>query len=259
MMFGEKDGVLCAPWSAPYMSLDIQPRSLGIETIVGDFAEQLFVFLQNKEFRFVSPPSIYGGTENLLFRHLRDMYCENTENLSYCLRLKEGNDLKRWSENARRNLRKSSGFGLELCRTENVSECYSLIERHHRELGYRMTMSLEQLEQTARILPVDFWMIRRGQINVAATYCYRTRPDVVQLINTGDTHEGRDMRASTFMLYSLTEYYRRVIVESEGLADAIFDYGPANDGNGNPSPGLVRFKTGHGFMPSAKTIILNYR
>lgn len=253
IVFGQKEGVLCAPWSAPYMALSSSKKidradlrefgscvrnEVGVET----------------SFRLITPPACYGADEDAFAQGFRRENDREVKDTSLVLQLSDAIGENDWSKNARRNLKRASGYGLRLVKTEEIADCYKIIEEHHRRLGYRMAMTLNQIEDTAKILPVDFWVVRQDEKAVAAAYFYRVRPEVVQLINIGYSPEGKELRAATFLMRHIIDYYRDNIIETVGSANALLDYGPTSV-DGVQNEGLLRFKRGLGFEVSWKTTL----
>ena len=113
-----------------------------------------------------------------------------------------------------------------------------------------MAMSEEMVNNTAQIVPIDFWIIRQKEIELAAAYCYKVRNDVIQLINSGDTEKGRKLGSLTFLASSLINFYQNHFFEN-GFSKAILDYGPTSVG-GIQNEGLASFKTSFGCVMTPK-------
>ena len=255
IVFGENDGVLCAPWSAPYLSLQsVNDCSVGE---IREFGYNLRESLGNRKTRLIFPPKIYNGPEkNLLEGVLRhdDIVLADT---SFYIPLAESEGEKGWNKSARRNLKRGQEAGLKAERSDDFRECYNLIANHHASLGYNMAMTAEAVYDTSRIIPIDFWIVRLEGHAVAAMYCYRVRRDIVQVISSGDTPRGREVGAAMFMERSIIDHYRSELVEKKGIKDAILDHGPTSV-NAIQNEGLAAFKKSFGCLMTPKYTIKNY-
>lgn len=248
-----------SPWSAPFMSLDTRIATPGNEdrTVFEEFGAEVRSLpdFKDKSFRMVTPPLVYGRAEHSFIQGFRNDSDNVTDSASFCRNLAKPLDLSQWARDTRRNYRHSLRQPLQLRVTQRGMECYDLIAAHHAAHGYPMAMSRDEVLATACAVPVDFFVVTRSDEMLAAAYCYRIRRDAVQIINTGDTQHGRRLYATTFMLHEIIAYYRKQLIEQEGLANAWLDYGPANNADGSFSQSLARFKTAHGFLPSSKLIL----
>lgn len=252
--FGLRDGIYSAPWSAPYLSLNISDNC-DDENII-KFGRRLGEFLKDKSCRLVFPPEIYNGCENLFLSGIRDTNYNQITDTSFYIPLARSAGEKSWNKSARRNLKKGVNEGLVASRTSDMSECYGLIARHHKSLGYNMAMTMEEVRETAKIVPVDFWVVSKDGETVAAMYCYRVRHDIVQVIASGDTPEGRKCGAAVFLERSMIDYYRSLLVDKEGIADAILDHGPTSV-RGVQNEGLAAFKSSFGCILTPKLTLYN--
>lgn len=255
IVFGLRDGVLSSPWSAPYMSVDVNKGDVGMD-FIREFGEALRKELDaNFTIKLVSPPEVYNGPEIPFlngFRRPEDgIICDTTFDLS----LDMVPDLTFWARDTRRNLRISQRYDLRLEKTDDIAECYGLIEAHHSSHGYPMAMTERMVADTAKILPVDFWILRLDGKAIAAAYCYKVRSDIVQIINTGDTPEGRKVFALTNLIYNLAIHYRKELTENESVVGAMLDYGPSS-AHGVQNEGLARFKRAIGCRESFKYTLL---
>lgn len=250
---GLKDGTWHAPWSAPYLSLStagsIAPES------VRAFGQDLRNMLQESGVRFVFPPDVHQGPEKDFFAGFHRPGDTIVTDTSFYIAFGPDVEERPWNKSARRNLKKAVAAGLTAKLTDDAAQCYNLIRNHHEALGYSMAMTLPQVMDTAAILPVDFWVAFQDDSPVAAMYCYRVRPDMVQVISSGDTPKGRRVGAAVFMERVIIDYYRQMLVETEGLQQALLDHGPTSVG-GVQNHGLAEFKTSFGCLLTPKVTLL---
>lgn len=249
IVFGCREDVYLAPWSAPYLSLNVSDRCSAEDART--FGRNVGKYLEDKRYRLVFPPEIYDGPESVFLDGFRHNACESLTDTSFYIPLASSEGEKTWNKSARRNLKKGINEGLVAAITNNPAECYSLIARHHESMGYNMAMTEKQVLDTSKIIPVDFWIVRNGDVPVAAMYCYRVRHDIVQVIASGDTSEGRKCGAAIFLERAMIDHYRKTLVEEEGISGAVLDHGPTSV-RGVQNEGLAAFKSSFGCVVSPK-------
>lgn len=245
---GKVDKMLCAPWSAPYLSLN---ASIHDEKKTEIFGFHLREQLLDKSTRLIFPPEIHLGIE---FNFLKGFYRKQDKiitDTSFYINLEQSGEESHWNKSARRNLKRAENAGLKARLNTNPQLCYELIARHHKSLGYRMAMTCDEVMATANILPIDFWIAFKDESPVAAMYCYRVRPDMVQVIASGDTPDGRQTGAAIFMERIIIDHYREVFLKKEGKEKALLDHGPTSVG-GVQNEGLAAFKSSFGCLMTPK-------
>ncbi len=246
IVMGERDGLLRAPWSAPYMALSVAD---GVST---EELKEFGSLLRDKlgsdaKVRLVTPPKVYAQTEDAFVDGFARPGDTTIVDTSFHFNLNEEPKAARLR---RRNLRDARNAGLTYEFTD-CETCYNLIANHHASHGYTMAMTGQQVKDTSAVVPVDFMLIRKEDRPMAAAYCYRVRPDVIQIINSGDTPEGRQVHAMTFLLRALFDHYRSALVEDEGLTKATLDFGPTSV-EGIQNEGLAAYKTSFGAIMTPK-------
>lgn len=246
------DGVIAAPWSAPYFAIDlISGDDYADATAFGDAVRR---YLADQHVRLVAPPLSHSEPENSFLRGFRRPGDTIIDDTSFHCDLAHFS-ISNWDRNQRRSLNKALDNKLTLRPTDDVGAVYDLIANHHAALGYPMAMTRQAVLDTSRVVPIDCWQVLHGDNVVAAAYNYEVRPGVTQMINNGATDDGRALGATPFLLYSICNYYKELYVNRSGISDAIMDHGPTSV-MGQQNPGLVRFKTSVGFIMTTKTTLL---
>lgn len=254
IVFGVKEGMYMAPWSAPYTTF-YAAHDNPDEEAFRSFCREVKSFLDNKSFRIVTPPVAYTPFSTIFAEELVSIDgMRSINDPNYILDLSTFTGIDKWARDARRNFRHSLRNPLRLVKETEPDAPYRLIAAHHAERGYNMAMCLDEVRQTARIVPVDFWTVRLGDEVLAAAYCYHVGEGVVQVINVGDTAVGRKYFAVTFLFRQLIEYYRRELFENGKFEHPQLDYGPATLGS-EPNAGLIRYKESLCFVPSPKYVM----
>lgn len=229
-----------SPFSAPYATVcgrgDMEA-----------FAAALRRWTAKEGAEFVCPPYIYGmdawrealTTQGIVVARSRNYHfdLDNFENRRHFM-----------TPSARNNLNRAMRQGFEMERTDDLPLVYNFIAEHHRQLGYRMAMTLDDVWRTCLILPVELFRFTLDGRTVGATIYYRTAPGIAQLINCGDDLSLRKLHPMTFMTEAALAYYHE-----RGFR--YVDLGPVML-NGTVNQGLDSFKRSMGFTPSDKHTIL---
>ncbi len=248
MVWGKDDvGTWAAPFSAPYalcsMSRPDMPVPLQALRAIARYVDAE----SYGKWRIVLPPEFYAPA---LIHSAVEAFGALGHEL-FCDRNYAHPALAQMSSVARRNLRKAERHGsFTLVTDADAGAVYDLIAEHHRQLGYEMAMTRNQVLATARAIPMDFFMVTDGDIPAAAAYYQHTAPHIVQMINWGDTAEARPLRVTNWMDHAISLYYAK-------LGISTIDLGPGTH-HGIPNEGLEHFKTSLGCTVSLKHIIAGH-
>lgn len=249
-----QDNVWHSPWSAPYASVDTAPGVTDGQ--VRDFGSDLREAMRANgcRMRFTAPPAAYTDPGHAFMEGFR---CPDDEIITdtsfHCMLARY--DTSGWRRDRLADLRKAQRNGLECRPATSLEQAYRLIEEHHHALGYNMAMTWQQVEETSRVVQVDSWIVTRGTEVLGAAYNYRVRPDVVQIINSGTTPEGRRVGAFTFLLDAMCRHYAEKLVQGCGYHQAMIDYGPSSAA-GVQNEGLYDYKTAVGFTVTDKITVI---
>lgn len=131
---------------------------------------------------------------------------------------------------------------------EAVARAYAVIERNRAERGYPLAMSLEAVEATRALVPMDAFVLSLDGVDCAAALVFRVLADVGLVVYWGNTAESNEVRAMNMLAYKVFEHYH-----SEGSL-RLLDIGPA-DLDGEPNFGLMEFKEGIGCRVTPRVTI----
>lgn len=248
MVWGKDDaGTWTSPFSAPYALCSMSRADIPVSLQALHTIARYVDTESHGKWRIVLPPEFYAPALILsaveAFRALGfELFCDrNYAHPAFA----------QMSSVARRNLRKAEHHGSFTLVTEaDAGAVYDLIAEHHRQLGYEMAMTRDHVLATARAIPMDFFMVMDGEIPAAAAYYQHTTPNIVQMINWGDTAEARPLRVTNWMDNAISLHYAK-------LGISTIDLGPGTH-HGIPNEGLERFKTSLGCSISLKHIIAGH-
>ena len=248
--FGERNGVLLSPWSAPFGGFGVAREDMSIARI-----NQSLKLLMDYgrlcncvELKISLPPSFYS---QLFLTKL--MFCcsgiatKVMSDINFAFDLNNPIPKDRFNRNYWRNFNKGkqNELSLVLCETMSQKEqCYAVIEENRTTLGYSLKMGFEPFLKTSKIIDIDFFLLNNSKENFAAAICYWVAPKIVQIIYWGDYTFKRGEGAMHQLASQLQMHYKTLNV-------CILDVGTSST-NAIPNIGLCDFKESLGCDVSLK-------
>lgn len=251
LILGIKDGIARSPFSAPfggfhysyeYMFYHVVSDFLSDlkEYIAGEGLEQLWITL---------PPDLYQTSMNAKFVNafVTHGFTMETPDITNWANLKHFDG--KWTKNVvAQNCRKAIRHGLTcsiVTDRDSMEEAYKVIYRNRTEKGRKLKMSLDDILEVSRIIPVDFFIIRDSDGNCIGTgVFYRGHEKIVECIFLGDDMEHRSLGIMNLLYQNCYEYYKEMGFEYIDLGASSLE-GEANDG-------LIRFKELHNSISSLR-------
>ncbi|MGQ1785695.1 hypothetical protein [Saccharicrinis sp. GN24d3] len=244
LVAGIKDNILLSPFSAPFGGFHFKKENMYSDK-VDVFVNELKTFAQAnnyEELRVTLPPDIYHPTFNskCVSAFFRAGFEHETPEITSYIDLEkfEGKYKQKNSrEYYRQALRNELVFG-HTTDYEDKRMGYELIKENRAKFGRPIYMTLEDIEKTGGLWPVDFFKVcTSGGEMVASSIFYRSHPEIIYAVFWGDNDLGRPLRAMDFMLFHLWEYYKNKGYKYVDLGISTED--------GVPNAGLLRFKETH--------------
>lgn len=251
---GIRQGLWTSPFSAPFggwMPLRADIRLEHFERAV----DLLLSHVEDagcERVQFTLPPSTYNEStlakqSNVL---LRAGFSPERLDLNYAFRLE--NMAGKYEDvlwrSARKNLNQARQreWDFRLCIAESEKKDAFDVIRHNRAVrGFPLHMTWEQVSETAKLIPADFFLLRTHDgVSVAAALVFHVSPGIVQVIYWGDLPEHASMRSMNYLAFRLFDHYRTHHVD-------LVDIGPSTD-DSVPNYGLCEFKEGIGCSISSK-------
>jgi len=236
--FGEKNGELYSPFSAPFGGFFSLQKNPSLE-MMENASEKLYEWVRekNKKCYITLPPPIYGESlisQSIFCLQNKGFSVEFTD-LNYAIDLSKS-FLPHPKFN--RNLRVALKSPLSFKKCENDVErktAYEIIDKNRKERGYPPHLSFEELQKTGNICDIDVFLIYLNEIPVAGAFVYITTHEIAQLILWGDNREYSKICPMNLLAMRIAEHYK----ERNFI---YFDLGPTSK-NGIPNFGLSRFKS----------------
>lgn len=253
IIFGMKGYNLLSPFSAPFGGFEAVNNDISLQQI-----DSSLLVLENwakekkiENIKITLPPFIYfpiflNKVYNSLFR--REYRIANIElNYQFPTEKLTENYLYTISYNARKNLKKSFQYELffEKIESKYGQIAYDIIAQNRKERGFSLRMTWAQVQETMRIIDVDFFIVKKEQVSIGAALVFHVSTDVVQVVYWGDLPKYSEYKTMNFLSYNIFKYYKE-----NGIK--IVDIGPSTE-NSIPNHGLCEFKESIGCDISIKT------
>ena len=252
LILGERDGVLCSPFSAPFGGFS-SLRTVDVEAYEeAVMALKQYVDEHHMPVRISLPPAFYGETHisksfsALLHGGARILYSD----LNYQYRLEH---FENFEDNLERNAKKNfhnalkNSFVFECLNSSDpndVGRAYEVIRKNRESRGFPLRMSLQNVLDTVNVIDADFFVTSFEGMDVAAAQVFHVSDGICQVIYWGDVPEYAHLRVMNYFTYKVFEHYF-----NQGLK--ILDIGPSTE-KGIPNYGLCSFKESIGCEVSLK-------
>lgn len=152
--------------------------------------------------------------------------------------------------NGRKNLVGAlhENFRLTKCDTLQDKElAYKIIAQNRAARGYPLRMTWEQVKETIKIVPHDFFIIFNNATPVASAIVFHVTEKIVQVIYWGNIPDKSSAKSMNYLAYKLTAHYHE-----RGMT--YLDIGPSTE-NGVPNYGLCNFKQSIGCEIGSKFVM----
>ena len=250
---GEREGWLLSPFSAPFGGFSFS-RTPHLESL--DAAAQVLCHYAKERglrMRISLPPLFYSPqflaeSATVLSRRSTATHLE----LNYHFPLSRFADYEAClAHNARKNLRHAEKQEWEFVAVqrddeEGLRQAFDVIRRNREEHGYRLSMTLEEVERTVRQIAADFFLLRHEGKNVAAAQVFHVAEGVAQVVYWGDLHAYSSLRTMNMLVYRVFEHYSHTDLR-------VLDIGTSMLGDA-PNFGLCDFKASVGCVASPKMV-----
>lgn len=255
MIVGEKEDGLYVPFSAPYGGYSFN-SSVSV-TCYDEACAALKEYACNlgKPLCITIAASIYDSTDNtklysaLVRGGAKILYADINQHfeLSRFAHYEELLDSKN-----RNKLRNALNGDLTFVKLDSknpsdVARAYEVIRTNHAERGFPLHMSLQNVLDTIRIIPADFFVVSDAEgHDVAAAQIFHATEDIYQVIYWGDVPSFSYLKSMNFLSYKVFEYYFKNCGNVR-----LLDIGTSSL-HGEPNYGLCEFKENIGCYSTLK-------
>lgn len=248
---GVKDGVLMAPFSAPFGGFHCKGENI-YTSVIESFLKDLLVFVKSEGIKRIEislSPDIYSQSSNAkVVNALSRMgFVMGLPEITNFVNLKEFNSV--YKHNTSRTYYNQAVFKkLSFSETklpEDQARIYEIILENRTRFNRPIFMTLEDVIKTSQIFPTDFFKVmgEDGEISAGAIM-YRPHPEIAYALFWGDATVGRGSRAMDFLVLNLWNHYK-------AAGFSFIDLGISTE-SGYPNEGLLRFKETHECVSSLR-------
>jgi len=250
---GVRNNTLYSPFSAPFGGW-VYNGALNLEDL-----ETAYVLLEKhlieqniEHIKIILPPFFYdeSGLALIFNTAMRHSYSISNVDLNFQFDLVNFNDnyLSTIHYNANKNYRIGERSGLTIRKaqgTEEVKMAFDVIAQNRKERGFPLKMSFENIAETVKIIPADFFIVfNKESVPVASAMVFYVTKDIVQVVYWGHIMEFSSLKPVNYLSYYLFDHYKKT-----GLK--FVDIGPSTE-DSMPNYGLVEFKESIGCSISSK-------
>ena len=252
IVLGESNGVLRSPFSAPFGGF-LEKGTHGLERmekavdVLADYARE-----RSLKLLITLPPLVYDETKmskwvsvmirKMKLRHIDLNYHLDISHVSHYSSVINSSARNHLNQALRQN------YCLHKLNSDNrddVARVYNVISCNHKERGFPLRMTFEQVWQTiSNVVSADFFVLEHEGCDVAAAQVFHVAAGIAQVVYWGDIRQYAKLRPMNYLAYSLFGYYA-----DNGLR--ILDIGPSTE-NGIPNYGLCEFKESIGCSVTMK-------
>ena len=252
IVLGESNGVLRSPFSAPFGGF-LEKGTHGLERmekavdVLADYARE-----RSLKLLITLPPLVYDETKmskwvsvmirKMQLRHIDLNYHLDISHVSHYSSVINSSARNHLNQALRQN------YCLHKLNSDNrddVARVYNVISCNHKERGFPLRMTFEQVWQTiSNVVSADFFVLEHEGCDVAAAQIFHVADGIAQVVYWGDIRQYAKLRPMNYLAYSLFGYYA-----DNGLR--ILDIGPSTE-DGIPNYGLCEFKESIGCSVTMK-------
>lgn len=237
------DGHFYSPFSAPFGGFSLVSGDVRLQYI-DDAIRLLKVWIRDQGLyaaTIILPPYIYdhkfiAKQINCLWR---SGFKVSVIDLNFSFDLCHFDDMypERIWYNAKKNLRiaftSDLMFVKSTCREDDLL-AYEIIRKNREGRGYPLKLSWDNVDDTSKIIAVDFFIVRNTQLAIASAIVFHISESVVQVVYWGDLGEYSNLKPMNFLSYKILDYYKNLGIKT-------VDIGPASE-KSVPNYGLAEFK-----------------
>lgn len=253
MIVGEKEDSLRIPFSATYGGFSF--NSIVACQHYDEACVELKEYAQKigKPLFITLAPPIYNVTDNTKTFEALMRAGATIESIEY----NQHFELARFADyenildsKIKNKLRNALNAGLHFIKLDSkndadVARVYKVILTNHEEKGRPLRMSLQNVLETIKIIPADFFVVDDGEgHDVAAAQIFHTTKEIYQIVYWGDISKYSYLKSMNFLSYKVFQYYY-----SKGIE--MLDIGISTE-DGKPNYGLCEFKENIGCVATSR-------
>jgi hypothetical protein len=235
---GIKNKKLESPFSSPFGGFSFLKSNIQIQVLEGaiDLLEAYCQLNNIENIEFTPPPLLYNEIFLSKFINVlyRKSYIISNIDLDFYLSTSDFDKsyfLNIWP-NARQklNVAKKNKLSFNKCTDiDDKEEVFRIIKENRILKNRPLYMTFEEVICTSRIINVDFFLLKYGNLNIASAIVYHVAKGIVYVPFWADKADFSEMRPMNFLSYKIFEYYSlndiRIIHVGISSKDSVPNYG----------------------------------
>ena len=236
IVLGRKGNDWFSPFSAPFGGFASSKKRMPIQ-LVEEMVDVFIQYLNDQgvnALKITMPPLFYQPSFLTKIQHVfsRKQLKITDWDLNYYLDTTGfGTQFvrERMSESAGKKYRKAcksglvfkSGFGEVALRS-----AYEIILKNRTDKGYVLSMTLEQLLASAKIISVECFLVELDNQPIASAIVYKSTSNIAQVIYWGDLIDYQSLKTMYYLTYKVFEHYANAGVQFVDVGPAMFENAP---------------------------------
>ncbi|MBZ7937907.1 hypothetical protein [Campylobacter molothri] len=202
---GIKQNNMLFPFSAPFSCLINMPKDN--KMLYYHEAIKLIVQWASKN----SKKNIYFNTPPLFYNHshitklqnalISNNFSINDYDVNYEIYLEN-------IDKSRKNLRSNFKNKLILIKSNDLQITYNIIKENREDKNYNLNMTIEDVEQTSKIIPTDLFLVYKDDMPIASAIVHIMSQNIARVVYWGNTTNSNQYRPMNFLSYNLFLYYK---------------------------------------------------
>ena len=216
LILGEIEGVLKAPFSAPFGDF-LTFRKLKISDFY-EVLELLKAYAKEKEMslEFTFPPSFYN--EDHFAKMFNALFCNNFKlsgvDLNFHMDLSSfssdcySKTLETKGRQKLKNALQKTGE-MVICKSEyEIKEAYDIIKKNREFRGYPLWLSLDDISKVSDIIKVHVFMLKdsKNKKGVASAFVYQITKNISQVVYWGNLPEDNALNPTNALAFHIGKY-----------------------------------------------------
>lgn len=211
---GVKDGVAKAPFSASFECFSEITKNNRISHYYDAVKSLLSWAKENNigKIKISLPPSYYNISH--LSKMLNALFAAGFQstvwdvNFEYYLSDFNENYKSTIHYNARKALNKAETFHLSFEKTDDAETVYEIIRQNRAEKGYPLWMSFQDVIDTSKIIPSDYFLTRDEDGKpIASALVHQINDKILRVVYWGNMQESNHLCPMNFLSYNIFKYY----------------------------------------------------
>ncbi|EJO8096905.1 hypothetical protein NUM66_001713, partial [Campylobacter jejuni] len=210
---GIKENDMLFPFSAPFSCL----INISKDNKMLYYHEAIKLIIKwanencKKNIYFNTPPLFYNYSHITKLQNalISNNFSINDYDVNYEIYLKNIDDyLNTIKHAAKKNLNSSLEHKLKFIKTNKLEIVFNIIKENRESKNYNLNMTIEDVEQTSKIIPTDLFLVYKDDIPIASAIVHIMSQNIARVVYWGNTTNSNKYRPMNFLSYNLFLYYK---------------------------------------------------